>query len=97
MSSHRSVVLVLCLSIAPYTLFPKLTAAESANSPEGARDFVYMVRVPSSQQHGSAIQTGFRLRGVSGIVTALHGVAGGGTFSAINDQNKVINILSSVA
>jgi carboxypeptidase family protein/trypsin-like peptidase len=56
-------------------------------------DFVYMVRIPATPQHPAAIQTGFRLRGTRGIVTALHGVVGGGPFSAINEKNEVFSNL----
>jgi hypothetical protein len=46
--------------------------------------YVYMIRIPSTVHHGPIIQTGFRLQGRKGIVTALHGVADGSKFSAMN-------------
>src|ERR1043166_4311701 len=56
--------------------------------------YVYLVRIPATTQHGAAIQTGFRIKGTKGIVTALHGVADGNSFSAVNENNDVLRDLT---
>ena len=60
-------------------------------------DFVYMVRIPATSHHKSVTQTGFRLRGTKGVVTALHGVADGRKFSAFNEAGDVLNGLVIVS
>lgn len=56
--------------------------------------YVYMVRIPATSHHNKpALQTGFRLAGRKGIITALHGVADGTTFSAYNEMGDVLNNL----
>lgn len=58
--------------------------------------YVYMITIPKTSNHNASIQTGFRLNGAKGIVTALHGVADGIIFSALNDNGDVINKLRIV-
>ena len=55
-----------------------------------------MIRIPETQNHSGAIQTGFRLSGIHGILTALHGVADGDVFSAIQGS-QVFNDLRVTA
>jgi hypothetical protein len=45
-------------------------------------------------RHGALLQTGFRLQGRKGILTALHGVADGKAFSAVNESGDVLNGLT---
>lgn len=70
------------------------TALAQSTSSLSTLDCVYMIRIPENRQHRAAIQTGFRLRGTRGIVTALHGVVDGNVFSAINEKNEVFTSLS---
>jgi hypothetical protein len=56
--------------------------------------FVYLIRVPQTSHHPAAIQTGFRLHGTKGIVTALHGVIEGASFSALDEDGHVLNNLA---
>jgi len=56
--------------------------------------FVYVVTIPATDHHKMVIQTGFRLRGTKGIITALHGVVDGKEFSAKNEQGDVLNRLT---
>jgi S1-C subfamily serine protease len=80
--------------IIAFNLFSPLTVGQqSSGQRNGISNYVYMIRIPETPQHAAAIQTGFRLSGTRGIVTALHGVIGGGGFSAINDKNEVFNNL----
>ena len=52
-----------------------------------------MIRIPATSHHKTILQTGFRLAGRKGIITALHGVADGTTFSAYNESGDVLNNL----
>jgi hypothetical protein len=72
-----------------------LTASVKAAAQEDdLNKYVYMVRIPATNHHNkTAIQTGFRLAGRKGIITALHGVADGTTFNAYNENGDVLNNL----
>jgi hypothetical protein len=74
-----------------------LSATLSAAQKTSPDRFVYVVTIPSTQHHTSLIQTGFRLLGTKGIITALHGVADGKNFSALNEQGDKVNNLSIVS
>jgi S1-C subfamily serine protease len=58
------------------------------------RQFVYTVSVPKTAKHPALIQTGFRLAGTKGIVTSLHGVADGSSFSAFNENGDALRNLT---
>jgi len=66
----------------------------SANAQNETGKFVYMVRIAQTSKHAAGIQTGFRLNGTKGIVTALHGVVDGITFSAFNEAGDVLTGLT---
>jgi tetratricopeptide (TPR) repeat protein len=55
---------------------------------------VYLVRIPTADRKEVVLQTGFRLKGLKGIMTTLHGVlrgiADGTEFTATNDKNQVL-------
>jgi hypothetical protein len=50
---------------------------------------VYLVVAQEPGKPVGILQTGFRLRGTKGIITALHGVAGEKSISAWNEQHRV--------
>jgi hypothetical protein len=52
-----------------------------------------MIRIPATDHHKAAIQTGFRLQGTKGLITTLHGVSEGEVFSALNESGDVLNDL----
>jgi hypothetical protein len=54
---------------------------------------VYLVVVQAAGKPKGILQTGFRLRGFKGIVTALHGVVGEKTISAWNERQSVFTNL----
>ncbi len=81
-------VIILSVAVCAENVFAQVVGQST-----GTLDFVYMVRIPETRQHAAAIQTGFRLRGTPGIVTALHGVVDGNEFSAINDKNRIFGHL----
>src|SRR5262245_39922944 len=54
--------------------------------------YVYKIRITSNRSQGYEIQTGFQLRGIKGIVTALHGVAGAKGISAIGSKDNFSNL-----
>jgi hypothetical protein len=54
---------------------------------------VYLVVVQVAGRPNGILQTGFRLRGMKGIVTALHGVVGEKTISAWNERQSVFSNL----
>jgi hypothetical protein len=65
-----------------------LDAGLHAGEPMPA-DYVYTVVVQKTDQPPrGALQTGFRLQGTKGIITALHGVAGANSISAWTDRRK---------
>jgi hypothetical protein len=70
-----------------------LFSISSKAQDDNLNSYVYMVRIPATTHHKTAIQTGFRLAGRKGIITALHGVADGTTFSAYNESGDVLNDL----
>jgi len=58
---------------------------------QDATKWVYKVRIAGSKySKGPIIQSGFRLKGTKGIVTALHGVINGKDLSANNDLNELL-------
>jgi hypothetical protein len=63
---------------------------------DALNSYVYMVRIPATSHHKTIIQTGFRLAGRKGIITCLHGLADGTTFSAYNESGDVLNDLKVV-
>lgn len=54
---------------------------------------VYLVVVQEAGEPNGLMQTGFRLRGMKGIVTALHGVVGERTINAWNERHSVFSNL----
>jgi hypothetical protein len=79
--THLSVVL-LCVTL----LNP---SAAIANSPLATRvPFIYRIIVSGcNHEPTKRVQTGFRVKGLAGIVTALHGVAGCNTIFARSDDD----------
>jgi hypothetical protein len=56
---------------------------------------VYMVICSGSPHHrNKVLQTGFRIQGTKGIITALHGVLGATSITAQNTQGDVLTDLS---
>lgn len=61
---------------------------------QAQEQYVYSVRVKrGSKQY---VQTGFRLSGTTGIITALHGVVGGDRIKAVNNEAKTFTGLKIV-
>lgn len=58
--------------------------------------YVFQVRIPETKNHKVLFQTGFRLEGKKGIVTALHGLADGNLFSAENENGSAFTNLRIV-
>lgn len=84
-STAISILLVFCL-------WTGLARAQSGAT--AARPFVYRLKIagcaftPTDRR-----QTGFRVQGVTGIVTALHGVADCTTVDAVTDEGEVFSEL----
>jgi hypothetical protein len=78
--------------IAAIMLFCLVSVGGTAQE-EPIAKHVYMIRIPATSRHKTIRQTGFRLAGRKGIITALHGVADGTTFSAYNESGDVLNNL----
>lgn len=51
--------------------------------------YIYKITIPISNSTSNLMQTGFRVQGVKGLITALHGVAVGDSYSAYNDEGEV--------
>lgn len=84
MSKFRMVLGMLLFSMLPGTAKAQELAVAK---------YIYMVRIPATRHHKVILQTGFRLAGRKGIITALHGVVDGVTFSAYNESGDVLNNL----
>jgi trypsin-like peptidase/parallel beta helix pectate lyase-like protein len=82
----------MSLRLAAVASFIALCTCMNAHSQ--VSNFVYMIRIGQTSKHPAAIQTGFRLDGTKGIVTALHGVVDGATFSAFNEAGDVLTGLT---
>lgn len=61
----------------------------TAASQDDYEKYVFSIRI-ENKDGSSFVQTGFRLSGQKGIVTALHGAVMGNHLSAANEQEKVI-------
>jgi hypothetical protein len=68
--------------------------ATTAILPGQSPDHVYQVVVQVPGKPVGILQTGFRVRGTKGIITALHGVIGSQKISAWNEQQKVFSNLT---
>jgi hypothetical protein len=79
------------------TLFFFLFSFASAEQEDALGKYVYMIRNPATRTHKTILQTGFRMRGRKGVITSLHGVADGVTFSAYNESGDVLNGLKIVS
>lgn len=79
----------VALCLAALLLVVRASAADQT-------EHVYLVYIPGTRNHEPLLQTGFRLAGTKGIVTALHGVADGRRFSALTGQ-RTLRDLSLVA
>ena len=78
--SKYKVIIVFLLS---------LFVVSSAYAQDSIDRHIYWVEIPPTKTHGKIIQTGFRLQGTNGIITALHGVVGGDNFKALNKFGKI--------
>lgn len=84
-SATVSILLFFCL-------WTGLASAQSGNGVP--RPFVYRLKIDGCRFAPTARrQTGFRVQGLAGIVTALHGVADCTTFSAVTDEGKIFTEL----
>lgn len=81
---------VLILLLAPSQLSTLVSHGQSVE----ANTHVYRIQIIKAATKKTVIQTGFRLKGVSGIITALHGVLGATSISARNNKNEVISYLT---
>ena len=76
------------LSLVFAILFLFSFSTEATSQERVPADYVYMVIASGSKYHqGQVLQTGFRMQGTKGIITALHGVVGATSISALNHKN----------
>lgn len=80
-------------SLKPWFLCLIILAGEIVLEGQTPNQYVYLVVVQVAGKPNGILQTGFRLRGLKGIVTALHGVVGERTISAWNERQSVFSNL----
>lgn len=89
--SRRSIVLQ-CIATTLILLVWTILPAFAQRFTNQAHVYKLQITMPNSNKY--RIQTGFRLKGYKGIITALHGVAGASAINARNQQNDIIDSLS---
>src|SRR5690349_7213949 len=67
-----------------------LTVLSNDATAQRISQYVYMVRISGGSYSKAVLQTGFRLAGTKGIITCLHGVVAGSSFSALNAEGDVL-------
>src|SRR5688572_4793100 len=61
--------------------------------------YIFTIRAPGTAKtdYKPTIHTGFRMKDVKGIITCLHGVVGGTSFSAVNENNFRVTKLKIIS
>jgi Trypsin-like peptidase domain len=82
--------------VVPLILLACLVSFGRPAQNESLNRYIYKIRIPATTHHPDIIQTGFRLLGTKGIITALHGVIDGTIFIASNESGDSLRGLKMV-